>query len=298
VSRLAMIAGGALGNLMDRMRDGAVTDFVRWHHEHLWPIFNVADVVLVIGVALLMLEGVLARRRPATAGMSVRVGSAGGRCWMSAGRRLPGSTRAVVVVPAATAARCGHRLDDSGTNLDGSRVPGLRIYGNRRWLLDDGCGDLTVTLGTRLATTNADGTFTIETPSGSNLVWHASGAGIVTSAMPFAAELVIPAISIDDYSDLLISNGVLLAPGQGSIVARVVRGTAAVADAIASVNPAPQFPPFYDGSSATVWDRDSTGELGTIWITGAALGATSVRSRMFQHASPGPGDHVRSIDLP
>ena len=64
---LAMIAGGALGNLIDRMRDGAVTDFVRWHyHEHRWPIFNVADVVLVIGVALLMMESVLGRRRPAT----------------------------------------------------------------------------------------------------------------------------------------------------------------------------------------------------------------------------------------
>jgi signal peptidase II len=64
---LAMIAGGALGNLLDRVSEGSVTDFVRWHyHEHLWPIFNVADVVLVIGVALLMMESVLGRRRPAT----------------------------------------------------------------------------------------------------------------------------------------------------------------------------------------------------------------------------------------
>jgi lipoprotein signal peptidase len=53
---LAMIAGGALGNLVDRLRDGVVTDFVRWHwQEHLWPIFNVADAALVIGVALLVL---------------------------------------------------------------------------------------------------------------------------------------------------------------------------------------------------------------------------------------------------
>src|SRR5688500_18656144 len=38
---LAMIGGGALGNLIDRLRDGAVTDFVRWHwHERAWPIFN------------------------------------------------------------------------------------------------------------------------------------------------------------------------------------------------------------------------------------------------------------------
>src|SRR5687768_11204756 len=39
---LAVIAGGAIGNLIDRIRDGAVTDFVRWKAgEHMWPIFNV-----------------------------------------------------------------------------------------------------------------------------------------------------------------------------------------------------------------------------------------------------------------
>jgi lipoprotein signal peptidase len=39
---------------------GSVTDFVRWHvHEHLWPIFNVADAALLVGVVLL-----LAQRRP------------------------------------------------------------------------------------------------------------------------------------------------------------------------------------------------------------------------------------------
>jgi signal peptidase II len=55
---LALIAGGALGNLIDRLRDGAVVDFVRLHvHEHRWPIFNVADMVLVAGVILLIIEG-------------------------------------------------------------------------------------------------------------------------------------------------------------------------------------------------------------------------------------------------
>jgi len=64
---LGLVAGGTLGNLVDRVRDGAVVDFVRWRAGgHLWPIFNVADVVLVIGVALLLLENVLQRRRPAT----------------------------------------------------------------------------------------------------------------------------------------------------------------------------------------------------------------------------------------
>jgi signal peptidase II len=61
---LALIAGGALGNLVDRLRDGAVTDFVRWRiHDHRWPIFNVADAVLLIGVGLLVVEGALHHRR-------------------------------------------------------------------------------------------------------------------------------------------------------------------------------------------------------------------------------------------
>jgi signal peptidase II len=63
---LALIGGGALGNLIDRVRAGGVTDFVRWKvGDHLWPIFNVADAALLIGVGLLMLESVLAKRKRA-----------------------------------------------------------------------------------------------------------------------------------------------------------------------------------------------------------------------------------------
>jgi signal peptidase II len=57
---LAVIAGGAIGNLIDRVRDGAVTDFVRWKAgSHAWPVFNVADAALVIGVMLMLLDGIL-----------------------------------------------------------------------------------------------------------------------------------------------------------------------------------------------------------------------------------------------
>jgi signal peptidase II len=64
----ASIAGGALGNLVDRLHDGAVTDFVRWRiHEHRWPIFNLADAALLIGVAVLLIDGMRARRRRSAA---------------------------------------------------------------------------------------------------------------------------------------------------------------------------------------------------------------------------------------
>src|SRR5262245_55348202 len=60
----ALVAGGALGNLIDRVRDGAVTDFVRWRiGEHRWPIFNVADAALLVGVGLLLIESAARKRR-------------------------------------------------------------------------------------------------------------------------------------------------------------------------------------------------------------------------------------------
>ena len=60
----ALVAGGALGNLLDRLHDGAVTDFVRWRiNDHRWPIFNVADAALLIGVAILLIDGLRSRHR-------------------------------------------------------------------------------------------------------------------------------------------------------------------------------------------------------------------------------------------
>lgn len=47
-----LIVGGALGNLVDRVRLGAVTDFIQLPH---WPAFNVADASITIGVAALFL---------------------------------------------------------------------------------------------------------------------------------------------------------------------------------------------------------------------------------------------------
>ena len=47
-----LIAGGAIGNLTDRIRAGAVTDFIDLPH---WPTFNIADISITVGVILLAL---------------------------------------------------------------------------------------------------------------------------------------------------------------------------------------------------------------------------------------------------
>ena len=58
-----MLLGGALGNIVDRVRDGAVTDFVKFPH---FPAFNVADSAITVGVIVLLivLERNGAARRP------------------------------------------------------------------------------------------------------------------------------------------------------------------------------------------------------------------------------------------
>lgn len=60
---LGAVAGGAVGNVLDRLRFGAVVDFI---HAHAWGwswyVFNVADAAIVCGVAVLVLEGMLPSR--------------------------------------------------------------------------------------------------------------------------------------------------------------------------------------------------------------------------------------------
>lgn len=61
---LAMIAGGAIGNLVDRIRFGAVIDFLDFHIGGWhWPAFNVADIFVTLGVVFYILNWYLARRR-------------------------------------------------------------------------------------------------------------------------------------------------------------------------------------------------------------------------------------------
>jgi signal peptidase II len=53
----SFILGGAVGNLLDRIMAGKVTDFIDWYiADHHWPFFNVADSFISVGVALLIIE--------------------------------------------------------------------------------------------------------------------------------------------------------------------------------------------------------------------------------------------------
>lgn len=52
---LTLVLSGALGNVIDRLRFGAVVDFIQWHVAgYYWPAFNVADSAITIGAILLV----------------------------------------------------------------------------------------------------------------------------------------------------------------------------------------------------------------------------------------------------
>lgn len=63
---LSLVMGGALGNVIDRMRLGHVIDFIRVHYaEWYFPAFNVADSAITIGAGLLILDMILQPKNPA-----------------------------------------------------------------------------------------------------------------------------------------------------------------------------------------------------------------------------------------
>ena len=60
----ALVLGGAIGNVIDRVSYGAVIDFLYFHiGGYGWPAFNVADSAISVGVVLLIWEQLAARRR-------------------------------------------------------------------------------------------------------------------------------------------------------------------------------------------------------------------------------------------
>lgn len=60
----ALVVGGALGNIIDRVRQGAVTDFVDlyWRDWH-WPTFNIADIAITLGAVCIFAASLPFRRR-------------------------------------------------------------------------------------------------------------------------------------------------------------------------------------------------------------------------------------------
>lgn len=63
---LTLVMGGALGNVIDRIRFGAVVDFIQWHVAgYYWPAFNVADSAITLGAVLMVWATLFAKKETA-----------------------------------------------------------------------------------------------------------------------------------------------------------------------------------------------------------------------------------------
>lgn len=61
---IGLIVGGAVGNVVDRLRLGAVADFLDFHlGVYHWPTFNLADVAISVGVGIVVIDSLLIRRK-------------------------------------------------------------------------------------------------------------------------------------------------------------------------------------------------------------------------------------------
>jgi signal peptidase II len=62
----ALVIGGAVGNVIDRLVHGHVVDFIQWYAgDYYWPAFNIADMAIVGGTIGIAVMGLLADRKPA-----------------------------------------------------------------------------------------------------------------------------------------------------------------------------------------------------------------------------------------
>lgn len=167
--------------------------------------------------------------------------------------------------------------DAAGATISGRvcKVTDLRAHTSGA-CATTGAGGITVTLGASTAETDATGAFTIATPTGTNLVWRASGVDLVGSVMPLGGANQIPIIDTATYEELLLSAGALLSSAQGSIIGYVRRAGQPLAGAIADVTPVPPYPAAYDGTTASVWRADATGAFGTVWVPAIDAGSVTV----------------------
>lgn len=138
--------------------------------------------------------------------------------------------------------------------------------------------DIGVDIGTAHANTGPDGTFMIDLPAGTGLTWKVAHPDYITAISQFGTSLTLNTIRATNFADLLSDNGVILTSGQSSsVVVQVLgRNSAPLVGATAVTSPVAQFQTRYDGSSAAIWDQDSTGAFGVAWLPGTTGTSTAL----------------------
>lgn len=165
---------------------------------------------------------------------------------------------------------------DGGTMITG-RVCLISDARNPTACASTGATNLTVMLGTQTAMTAADGAFTITRPTGTNLAWRVSGAGIVASAQPTPSGSTIPALSQAVYETMIAASSAPSGDNTGAIIAKLTQNGVAIQGATAATTPAPLGNVYYDGASIDAWELDSTGSFGVVWVPGLDAGTASMQ---------------------
>lgn len=166
-------------------------------------------------------------------------------------------------------------VPDTGTSSTG-RVCLINDARSPGTCATTGANGLTVTLGSYTTTTADDGSFSIVTPSGTDLVWRVTGtADVQAAAMALSSGTTIPALSLAIYNSMIVANQAIANDGSGAVIARITMGGAGVSGLQAAPTPLQEGAIYYDGASATVWQETSTGSFGVVWIPGLAPTSTA-----------------------
>ena len=176
---------------------------------------------------------------------------------------------------------------DGGTDATGTVYRVCLLTGDVRGLnncAQAGADNITVTIGSGsnapTAQTGADGTFSIQVPSATDLDWYVTDTGntpIIPTIMPLSGGSIIPVLSHDNYQTMSVENGGTELPdgSTAGVFVRIDSGGNPVQGATVvqgSLTPTPMYGTFYDNNaSSAMWHTDpvmGTGAAGTIWFSG------------------------------
>ncbi|MFN0250166.1 MAG: hypothetical protein ACKV2T_25000 [Kofleriaceae bacterium] len=163
-------------------------------------------------------------------------------------------------------------MDDGGTTNTG-RVCALSEI--LRWDECDNGGQmgLTVTVGAESAMTLGDGSFEIDTPTGSNLVWRVSGNAQLPSLREYAAGTQIPSISIGLFQNIAAAANVAIEIGAGTVFVQVRHMNAAVVGATAELAGSNDLVYYDDATAPGSLSVGQTRADGIVWFPNVTPGA-------------------------
>jgi hypothetical protein len=167
-----------------------------------------------------------------------------------------------------------------GTSSSASRVTGRVCVLADPTLMSacaiTGASGLSVSMGTAATTTNADGSFTLEStdPVSPTTNLAITGTGIVPSQTTVNATNIVPVMNQQLFDNMVLATGISPEPQTGTIIASVVNGQGVPAMGVTATSlPTGTVGPFFDGTGATPFTLDETGARGVVMFPNVATGA-------------------------